>query len=122
MSTASVSNSFSGSFIGNHRQSDFDNQIRTARFLTLLRLARNNNSDETYSCLRPNCADPNKVIEQRKSTLVETLIGIFLADPGAVIPNVCNCENLLEAVCCNANYAEVADEYAAATNEDGFFI
>lgn len=89
--------------------------------MTLVRLARNADSDETFACLKPSCADVNKVVEKRKAMLVETLIGVYLADPGAIVPNVCNCENLVDAVCCNANYAEIAEEYYQPTHEDFFF-
>lgn len=90
--------------------------------MTLVRLARNNDAEETFACLQPNCSDPNKQIEERKAKIVETLIGVFLADPGAIIPDICNCENLVSAVCCNANYAEVAEEYYGPTHQDAFFL
>lgn len=113
---------FHGSFIGSHRQSDFDNQIRTANFLTLVRMARNNDAEETFECLQPNCQDPNSQVEQRKAKLVETLISVYMADPGAIIPNVCACDDLVAAICCNANYAEVAEEYYGPTHQDAYFV
>lgn len=117
-----LGNAFAGSFIGSHRVSEFTNQIRTVNFMTLVRLARDNNAEETFMCLQPECNNANEATEERKAKLVETLITVFVADPGAIIPNVCNCENLVEAVCCNARYAEVAEEYYGPTHEDEYFI
>jgi hypothetical protein len=112
---------FHGSFIADKYKSNFVNQIRTANFMALLRLARNDDAEETYACLAPICRSPNEELEMRKATLVDTITRLLIADPGAIIPNVCNCENLLEAVCCNANYALIAEEYYQPTHQDFFF-
>lgn len=89
--------------------------------MALLRYARDEFADETYACLRPICNDPNTVIEDRKAQIVQTLLFVFAADPDAKIPSICNCENLIEAVCCNANYASVATGYNSQTDVDSFF-
>lgn len=113
---------YHGSFIGSDRQSVFDNQIRTVNYMTLLRYIRDEDANTTYGCLRPNCSDPNTKIEERKAKLVETLIHVFESDPDAKIPNICNCEDLVDAVCCNASYADVAAGYNTQTDTDDFFM
>lgn len=89
--------------------------------MTLLRYARDEDANETYSCLRPICNDPNTVQEDRKAQIVQTLLFVFAADPDAKIPAICNCANLIDAVCCNANYASVAAGYNSQTDIDSFF-
>jgi hypothetical protein len=116
-----MSSTLNGNFIGSFRDSDFDNQIRTVNYMTLLRYIRDEDADDIYACLRPVCNNQNKVTEARKAKVVETLINILQSDPDAKIPNVCNCENLVEAVCCNAGYASVAAGYNSQTDIDSFF-
>ena len=117
-----VTQQFHGSFIGNWKESDFLNQIRAVNYMTFLRYIRDDDADAIWGCLRPNCSDPNKIIEARKARLVDVLINVFASDPDAKIPSVCQCANLIEAVCCNANYSDVATYYNAQTDTDSFFI